>query len=57
MLYQEFSEVGRGQAMEGLVGEEEELILNTIAYRKPVELLKNGGDVFPGLGVGKQAGG
>ena len=33
VLFQELREVGRGQVMEGLVGEEEELILNAIMNR------------------------
>lgn len=56
MLLQEVGEVGRGQVMEGFVGEEEELVLDAVLNREPVELLEDGGDVFSGAGVGEEAG-
>lgn len=56
MLLQKVSEIGRGQVMEGLIGKEEELVLDAELDREPVELLEDRGDVFSGAGVSEEAG-
>ena len=43
MLLQEGNDVGRGQAMECLICQEEDLKENPLAYRQPVELYEERG--------------
>lgn len=56
MLFQEVSEVGWGQVMEGLVGEQEELVLDAVLNRKPVKLLEDWSDMFSRAGTSEEAG-
>jgi len=49
-------EVRRGLVMEGFVGEEEELEVDLVLDREPMELLEYRGDMFTGAGVGEKAG-
>lgn len=55
VLLKEIGEIGRGQVMDGLVGEEEDIVLDVVWYVKPVELFENGGDVVSGAGAGAAA--
>ena len=54
-MFQEVLEVGRGYAMDHLVGECEDLKLNTLADPQPVQLSENRGDVLKAWSEGNRA--
>ena len=51
----EVRQVGWGQVVESLKGQEEYFEINALFDGEPVESGENGGDVFTGLGVSKGA--
>ena len=56
MVLQEVCKVWRGQVIEGFVGDEQNFVMDALLYREPVKLLKDGGDVVSGAGVGEETG-
>ncbi|CAJ1087607.1 Hypothetical predicted protein [Xyrichtys novacula] len=55
--FSEVRQVGGGQVMEGLKGEEEDLELNLVGNRKLVKLTEDGNDVVVWAGAGEKSSG
>ena len=55
LVVEQVGEVRGGLIIEGFVREEKDFVLYPLWDRKPVEVLKNRGDVISGAGVGEQA--
>lgn len=57
MVVEHVREVGGGLAVEGFVGEEEDLEIDSVQDREPVYVLQDRGYMFMGAGVGEETGG
>lgn len=46
MTFEEVGEVGGGKVIEGFVGDEQDLEINSVLYWEPVKFFEDGSDVF-----------